>query len=64
MGNPPHGKPLYDPAQAPRTDFNYLDTLPISLADVAKDRDLIRGVLCDYCFFGGPTKATLRADFP
>jgi hypothetical protein len=66
MGNPPHGKPLYDRAQVPRGigDFTYLDTLPISLADVRRDRNLARGILCDYCFFGGPTKIVLRTDFP
>lgn len=66
MGNPPHGKPLYDRAQVPRagSDFDYLDHLPISLAEVQQDRDKARGILCDYCFFGGPTKTALRADFP
>lgn len=67
MGNPPRKHPqLFDYEQQPWGigDFTYLDTLPISLADVAKDRNLARGVLCDYCFFGGPTRTTLRTDFP
>jgi len=42
----------------------YLDHLPISLAEVLQNRNLARGVLCDYCFFGGPTKTDLRVDFP
>ena len=66
MGNPPHHGNLINRAQSPRgiNDFNYLDTLPISLSQVQKDRNLARGVLCDYCFFGGPTKTQLRTDFP
>jgi hypothetical protein len=67
MGDPPRKHPtLRNEGQVARgiDDFTYLDTLPVSLADVARDRDLARGVLCDYCFFGGPTKTTLRTDFP
>jgi hypothetical protein len=71
MGNPPGaGKKfsgrsdLVQLEQGGIADFTYLDVLPISLSDVEKDRQLARGVLCDYCFFGGPTKAALRTDFP
>jgi hypothetical protein len=68
MGNPPRKSrgTIYDRAQVPRGigDFTYLDSLPISLADVQRDRNVARGILCDYCFFGGPTKTTLRTDFP
>ena len=38
------------------SSFSYVDTLPISLEAVSQDRELARGVLCDYCFFGGPTR--------
>ena len=41
-----------------------MDSLPVSLEDVARDRELAPGVLCDYCFFGGPSKTALRDDFP
>ena len=44
--------------------WTYIDTLPISLDSVRQNRNLARGVLCDYCFFGGPTKTQLRTDFP
>ena len=37
--------------------------LPISLDAVKQDRNLARGVLCDYCFFGGPTKTQLQFRF-
>ncbi|MCC7127128.1 MAG: hypothetical protein IT178_19960 [Acidobacteria bacterium] len=39
----PHGFPL-----------EYLDDLPFPLTDIVANR----AVLCDYCFFGGPTKDT------
>jgi hypothetical protein len=42
----------------------YLDTLPVTLEKVRQDRNAARGILCDYCFFGGPSKGTLRNDFP
>ena len=69
MGNlPSHGpgKGMLNRANSLRDigAFNYLDSLPISLAEVEGDRNLARGVLCDYCFFGGPTKIALRTDFP
>ena len=46
-GKPPHGKPLDDMAEVPRgiNDFTYLDHLPISLADVQRDRNLARRVV-------------------
>ncbi len=44
--------------------WTYSDTLPFTAAQIAADRSIARGVLCDYCFFGGPDKAVLRADFP
>ena len=69
MGQPPRGTTLRDSAQGPRgIDFpwNYFDdnNLPVSLDAVSQNRDLARGILRDYCFFGGPTKTVLRADFP
>jgi hypothetical protein len=52
--------------QARGLDFpwTYIDILPVSLDEVSRDRNLARGVLCDYCFFGGPTKTQLRSDIP
>ena len=35
--------------------ITYLDSLPFPVADVAAHRD----ELCDYCFYGGPTKTAL-----
>jgi hypothetical protein len=69
MGNLPRklaGTGIYDRAQVARgiNDFIYLDTLPISLSAVQQDRNLARGILCDYCFFGGPAETQLRTDFP
>jgi hypothetical protein len=70
MGVPKKGpfKGRQDPANAATigdtADCGYLDHLPISLTAVQEDRNLARGVLCDYCFFGGPTKTALRNDFP
>jgi len=71
MGNPPRARggkvALPDKVQAPRTlsyPWTYLDTLPLSLDDVRQDRERARGILCDYCFFGGPTRTSLRGDFP
>jgi hypothetical protein len=70
MGNLPRslrGKHIFNRAQVARgIDYPwiYLDRLPISLAAVRENRELARGVLCDYCFFGGPTKTEVRDDFP
>ncbi len=69
MGSPPSkgvGKGESDRVQlevGPRSG-DPLDHLPVSVSDLQNDRDLARGVLCDYCFFGGPTKTALRTDFP
>ncbi len=71
MGRPPRvrrGKVVFlDKLEAPRTlsyPWTYLDTLPLSLDEVRQNRDTARGILCDYCFFGGPTRTSLRTDFP
>jgi hypothetical protein len=67
LANKLKGKGLVDKHDQGRDiDFPwiYVDQLPISLDDVRKNRDLARGVLCDYCFFGGPSKTQLRNDFP
>jgi hypothetical protein len=70
MGNRPK-KPRaaynYSKAPVPRKlqfPWKYLDELPISLDAVRQNRSLATGILCDYCFFGGPAKAQLRSDFP
>lgn len=39
--------------KVPAGQPEYLDALPFPLADLVANRD----VLCDYCFFGGPTKS-------
>jgi hypothetical protein len=52
------------PEQQAHFDDLYLDTLPVSLAQIEEDRSTASVVLCDYCFFGGPTKSALRRDFP
>ena len=44
--------------------WHYVDTLPLTVAEIEANRNAARGVLCDYCFFGGPTKTALRTDFP
>lgn len=71
MGKPPRPRgrrlALPDKVQAPRTlsyPWTYLDTLPLSLDEVRQNRDSARGILCDYCFFGGPSRTSLRTDFP
>jgi hypothetical protein len=69
MGTPGKGpfKGKHDHANVPYDltyPWNYIDVLPISLDAVRQNRDLARGVLCDYCFFGGPTRQQLRTDFP
>jgi hypothetical protein len=48
----------------PNYPWTYHDKLPISVDEIRRNRDAARGILCDYCFFGGPTKKTLRNDFP
>jgi hypothetical protein len=72
MGNPPRARSAKAPA-LPYSDqyvptlsypWNYHDTLPISPAQISQNRNAARGILCDYCFFGGPTNTTLRTDFP
>jgi hypothetical protein len=69
MGNVPGhgpGNGMINRTNTPRPveDFNYLASLPISVAEIQRNRNLARGVLCDYCFFGGLTKTALRTDFP
>jgi hypothetical protein len=60
-GLPPDTGDVARPLNYPWT---YLDALPLTAAEIAADRNAARGVLCDYCFFGGPDKTQLRADFP
>jgi hypothetical protein len=36
--------------------YIYSDALPFPLSEAGQKR---HGVLCDYCFYGGPTKTTL-----
>jgi hypothetical protein len=70
MGNPPRpprsGGSWLPPNYyvPPVARFEYLDSLPIPVPQLYENRDLARGVLCDYCFYGGPTKTQLRNDFP
>lgn len=71
MGSPPRARAgkvvLPDKVEMPRTlsyPWTYIDKLPLSLDEVRQDRDRARGILCDYCFFGGPTRTSLRTDFP
>ncbi|MGB8404419.1 MAG: hypothetical protein WCE30_10180 [Mycobacterium sp.] len=76
MGNSPRAHPgRYGPGLSNRTQqaaigylgtdwCTYLDALPLSLAAAQADRNLAHELLCDYCFFGGPTKTQLRTDFP
>lgn len=40
------------PRDAPEFELEYLDALPFPVEDIAQHRN----GLCDYCFFGGPTK--------
>jgi len=48
---------------SPQSPFlQYLDTLDhlpdgITLAQIRANRELACGILCDYCFYGGPTKS-------
>jgi hypothetical protein len=42
--------------------WTYLDSLPFANADAAIAGR--RGVLCDYCFFGGPSKNQLLVSIP
>jgi hypothetical protein len=42
--------------------WSYVDELPFTNAEDAISGR--RGVLCDYCFFGGPTKTTLLVSVP
>ena len=63
----PRGAYNYNKAPQARTlnyPWTYLDRLPVSLDEVRQNRELARGILCDYCFFGGPTKTQLRSDLP
>lgn len=69
MGNPPKGGLSTFVKHIPKArtgqfPWIYLDSLPLSLAEVQNNRDVARGILCDYCFFGGPTNSHLRTDFP
>jgi hypothetical protein len=41
--------------------YVYLDALPFPLSELNAHR---RGVLCDYCFFGGPTRTVPLMDIP
>jgi hypothetical protein len=43
---------LSAPASVPGPVLEYLDDLPFPVADLATHR----GEVCDYCFYGGPTK--------
>jgi hypothetical protein len=43
-------------------DWTYLDSLPFANEEQATARR--HGVLCDYCFFGGPTKSKLLVSIP
>jgi hypothetical protein len=43
----------------------YLDDLSnlpgcVTLDQIEADRSRARGILCDYCFYGGPTRTTLQ----
>jgi len=69
MGKLPKKGGAWNYAKAPKARkldyrWTYLDSLPVSLDAVRQNRDLARGILCDYCFFGGPRKTKLRTDFP
>jgi hypothetical protein len=39
--------------------LDYLDALPFPAGDI----DAHRGRVCDFCFYGGPDKATPKADW-
>lgn len=41
--------------------FTYLDRLPFPLTEINEHR---RGVLCDYCFYGGPTRTVPLIEIP
>ena len=45
------------PASVPGPVLEYLDDLPFPQADLAAHR----GEVCDYCFYGGPTKTVPRS---